>query len=268
MDLDNIFKPYEEIKNDLKFITSSDVRAKIIISLKEGPKKLGELKDEVHVNSSAILHNMSQLENKNLIIKEFQDYSLSPTGKITAINLISMMNAIYLLKNNKDFLLNHDLKEIPTCLFNEIECLEYLEIVKSHFNDILYAYSDQISESEYIKCIIPFSEVIDEFICNVLYQNIDSHIILPKKTLNDIIKKINLKKSKILDKKDNLKLTIHNNLKLVLILTDNFLLLNLPEKNGKNDFKTNLVCQGEDAVYWGNKLFDYYLKESEEIKQS
>ncbi|MBI5680165.1 MAG: DUF1724 domain-containing protein [Methanobacterium sp.] len=266
MDSDNIFKPYEEIKNDLKFITSSDIRTKIIISLKERPKKLGELKNEVQTNASAILHNMGQLENKKLIIKEFQDYSLSQTGEITAINLINLVKAIYLLKNNKDYLLNHDLKEIPISLLDEIECLEHLKITNSPIDIILNTYSGRIAESKYIKCIIPVSGIINEFISDILHQNINSNLIFAKNDLEDTSPQINLKTPSIVNKKSNLKFAIHNNLKLTLILTDNFLLLNLPEINGRNDSKTNLVCQSEDAICWGNKLFDYYLKKSEEIK--
>jgi predicted transcriptional regulator len=99
---EDIFVLYEEIKDDLKFITSSDIRAKIIISLKEGQKKLGDLKDEVHMRSSSILHSMSQLESRNLIVREFQSYSLSQTGKMVAIILIDIVDSFSLMKKHKD----------------------------------------------------------------------------------------------------------------------------------------------------------------------
>ena len=126
---EDIFELYDEIKDDLKFITSSDIRAKIIISLKEGPKKLGDLKDEVHMRSSSILHSMSQLENKNLISREFRSYSLSQTGEMIAIILIDMVNSFSLMRTHEDFWLNHEINEIPEDLVGKIDCLGDFKVI-------------------------------------------------------------------------------------------------------------------------------------------
>ncbi|HML04807.1 MAG TPA: transcriptional regulator, partial [Methanobacterium sp.] len=107
MEIENIFESYDKIKEDLKFISTSDVKTKIILSLKNEPKKLSDIKKDTQIGSSTILHNMRQLEYKNFVIKEFQDYSLTPTGQLIALNLISMINSIYLAKKNKYYLLNH-----------------------------------------------------------------------------------------------------------------------------------------------------------------
>jgi len=82
--MDHMFELYEQVKDDVKFFIASDVRAKIIISLKDGSKNLADLRKDIHLSSSTILHGMSQLEEKNLIFRESGNYSLSQKGEIAA----------------------------------------------------------------------------------------------------------------------------------------------------------------------------------------
>lgn len=72
MDLNHNLELFERLKDDIKFISSSTVRTKIIISLTQG--KLKDLKDELEVDSSTILHAMKKLEDKNLIYKKGDEY--------------------------------------------------------------------------------------------------------------------------------------------------------------------------------------------------
>ena len=248
----NIFELYEEIYDDLKFITSSDIKSKIIISLKEGQKKLSDLKDEVHMNSSTVLHSMSQLESRGLISREFQGYSLSQTGEMVALNLINVINALFLAKKNKDFWLNCDLSGIPQYLINELGFLrEYT--IESPFTNLL-ACNELLQEPKDLKIIIPslnFGEVFLE----MYNKNLDINLIL-NENLEELLKKSDTEWNRILSA-ENLRLWKTNS-KLALISTDQFMLLNLPLTNGKYDNKF-LVSKSNEGIKWGNKLFNYYL---------
>jgi predicted transcriptional regulator len=257
---EDIFELYEEIKEDLKFITSSDIRAKIIISLKEGPKKLGDLKNEVHMRSSSILHSMSQLETKNLITREFQSYSLSQTGEMAATVLIGMVNSFYLIKENENFWLNHDINEIPEDLMGKIDDLSGFKIItfpdfseKSPFKELLL-------DSKVLKGIISPLIIYDEL--EVVTKKEDIHLILANNNSNEVIEKLKFQDISITE---NIKLwKINGNLKLILIVTDNFILLNLPQVL-KNDSISCLISETEESIEWGNKLFNYYLNQAEEL---
>lgn len=262
LDPEDIFKVYEEIKDDLKFITSSDIRVKIIISLKEGPKKLGDLKNEVHMRSSSILHSMSQLETKNLITREFQNYSLSQTGEMAATVLIDIVNSFSLIKENKNFWLNHDINEIPEDLIRKIDDL-------SDFKVITYPISDFSEQSPFkelflnckvIKGIISPLIIHDEL--EVVNKKEHINFILANNSPNDIIEKLKLQNISITE---NIKLwKIKDNLKLILIVTDNFMLLNLPKLH-EEDSISYLISKTEESVEWGNKLFNYYLSQAEKL---
>ncbi len=259
MSSEDIFELYGEIKDDLKFITSSDIRSKIIISLKEGQKKLGDLKDEVHMRSSSILHSMSQLESRDLIIREFQSYSLSQTGEMIAIILIDMINSFSLIKKHKEFWLDHELKEIPEELIDQIECLGDFKVINSPILDSLgqFIFKELFCKSKVIKGIISPLIIYDEL--KVANEKDNIHIILADNTLNEVLDFENNTIEKIKLWK------IKEDLKLVLIVTDNFLLLKLPELNEKQDFPSYLMSETEESIKWGNKLFNYYLNQAEEL---
>lgn len=264
MNLDNDFGPYDEIKEDLKFITSSDIRVRIIISLKEGQKKLVDLKKEVHTNSSTILHNIRQLESRNLIKKEFQNYSLSQTGKIVAINIINIVNTFSVIKKNKDFWIRHEINGIPEHLIGEIECLGDFKVIKSIPTDLV-TYKELLLNSMSIKCIIPDFNDFDEFFFEILNQNEHIELILTGGALKKMLEKLNLYSQTTGDEK-NLKLHEINSLKLLLIVTNELILLNLPLVDGKYDFDEFLISKSGEAIEWGNKVFNYYLKMSKEFK--
>lgn len=258
---EDIFELYEEIKDYLKFITSSDIRVKIIISLKEGPKKLGDLKDEVHMRSSSILHSMSQLENKNLIIREFQSYSLSQTGEMAATILIDMVNSFSLIRAKEDFWLNHEIDEIPEYLMDKISCLGDFKVISSSLSDSpeQSIFKELLLNSKVIKGII--SPLIIQDKLDVLNKKEDTYFIIDSKASNDIIE-VCLDDTTTIE---NIKLwKIKDDLKLVLIVTDNFMLLNLPQVQ-ENDSICYLMGETAESIKWGNELFNYYLNQSEEL---
>ncbi len=257
---EDIFELYEEIKDDLKFITSSDIRTKIIISLKEGPKKLGDLKDEVHMRSSSILHSMSQLENKNLITREFQSYSLSQTGDMAATIIIDTVNSFFLIKENENFWLNHDLTEIPEDLLEKIDHLSDFKVMTISDSD-QPLFKELFLNSNVVKGIISPLIIHDEL--EVVTKNDDVHLILANNALNDVVEELSSPKCTTIA--ENIKLwKIKEDLKLILIVTDNFILLNLPQIQ-ENDSSSYLINETEESIEWGNKLYSYYLNQAEEL---
>ena len=70
-------KLYDDVKGHLKFLVSSDVRVKILISLSKGSKNVSQLREHIGLSSSTILHGMQLLEQKDLVFRDSKIYSLS-----------------------------------------------------------------------------------------------------------------------------------------------------------------------------------------------
>ena len=98
---------------------------------------LADLRKEIHLSSSTILHGMNQLEQKNFIFRESGNYSLSQTGEVVSNKLIDVMRSFYSLNLCEGLFLNHDISCIPPDLFKDIGCLEKSFIVKSTSTNIM-----------------------------------------------------------------------------------------------------------------------------------
>jgi len=62
---------------------------------------------------------------------------------------------------------------------------------------------------------------------------------------------------------DNLKIwQIDNDVKIAFTVTDKFLSLGLFSSTGEYDSTKDLVSDDQDALAWGNRLFDYYKSKS------
>jgi len=265
----NILKLYEKVRDDLKFLTASDVRTKIIIVLNEGSKNLGDLKDKTNLNSSTILHGMSQLEERNLILKKSGGYSLSQTGKIVALNLTNLIKASTSLGELEKILLKHEIEAIPEYLLERIGSLNNSFVVESTPTDVMKpqtVHAELLSKANEVKYI--------------------SSVLLPQKIemFEEILEKSSLQlmlTSEVLDKwieikgRENLKTALLEkdfklwkigDIKMSFTVADNFLALGLFSTDGIYDLHKYLISEDEEAIDWGNGLFNYYLELAEEVK--
>jgi len=265
----NMLKLYEKVRDDLKFLTASDVRTKIIIVLNDGLKNLGDLKEETNLNSSTILHGMNQLEEKNLILKQSGGYSLSQTGKIVALNIISLIKASISLEEVQKIFLKHEIGAIPEYLLENIGSLKNSFVVESTPTDVMKPHSvhaELLSKSKEIKYIssVLLPQKIEMF--EDLLENSSLQLMVTPEILDKWIEikgKENLKKA--LAEKD-FKLWQIEDAKMSFTVTDTFIALGLFLTDGIYDLHKYLIGEDDEAIEWGNCLFEHYLKRAKEVR--
>ena len=271
LNLENIFELYNEVKDDVKFFIGSDVRVKILISLTEGSKNLAQLRNEIHLSSSTILHGMYQLEKKSLIFRESGNYYLSQTGEIATNKLIDVVRTAYALNRSKNLFLNHEIGSIPPELLNDLGSLENADIIRSTSTDIMKPHtvlSNFLSGTENVKHLssVFFTRNV-QLMMGILENRGKVDLLLTEEILNKLME---TSTPEILENallSGNLKLGIvQDETKLSFTLGDNFMALGLFSTNGAYDLNTFLVCEGKDAIFWGERLFNHYLQQATEFK--
>ena len=68
--MDDISKIYEEIEDNLKFVATSGVRIKMMANLLEKPKTSTQLKDELGVGASTVIHAARDMEKEKILIEK------------------------------------------------------------------------------------------------------------------------------------------------------------------------------------------------------
>lgn len=82
----------------ITILLSSEKRTDLLLLLKEKPRTIEEINDELDTNSVAILPQIKKLKEFELVIHEDKIYDLSPLGKIIVkkieplIELIRQLN--------------------------------------------------------------------------------------------------------------------------------------------------------------------------------
>ncbi len=264
-----ILKLYGKVRDDLKFLTASDVRTRIIITLNGGLKSLRDLKDETNLSSATILHGMNQLDEKNFILKQSGGYSLSQTGKIIAIHLISLIKASTSMGELERIFLRHEIDAIPEYLLENIGSLKNAVVVESTPTDVMKphtVYAELLSNAKEINYIssVLLPQKIEMF--EDLLENSSLQLMVTPEILDKWIEikgRENLKKAT--EEKD-FKIWKIDNARMSFTVTDKFIALGLFSTDGIYDLHKYLIDEDDEAIEWGNRLFEYYLNKAEEVK--
>lgn len=270
MDIINILNRYENIKGDIKIVTTSSVRTKIILSLNKENKDLNTLKNELNLESSAALHALKKLKNQDMIIKKENEYQLSPLGRLYAVKSENLFKSFYTIKKFEKMWLDHNIEGIPENLLKKIKCLDNSFLVESTPTDIIKPYTHYVklvTKAHNIKSISPifYYPYIDLY-KNALEREADIELILTPLILDKLAETAGTGiLNEILSSKSFKLYEIVEDVKVAFTVADNFLSLGLFSTEGLYDATINLVSYDADAIEWGNKLFNYYLDRAKKL---
>ncbi len=256
----------------LRMAVCSDLRRNLLISLNEGKKPLGDLRDELQISSSTAIHALRELEKIDLASQdENRDYLLTSIGRIIALKLLDFSNAAVALEKHKRFWVQHDLTGIPDYLLEKIGWLRDSKIIHIDTLDIIKAHSSYVSlikTAKWIRGISPiFSPDYPTVFKELIEKNIDTKIILTDAVLKKIINTVGLENLKNSINNYSLDLLITDeNLKVASTATDTFLSLGLFTNDGVYDVKYDLISTDESAIRWGVELFEYYKEKAAPVE--
>ncbi|MCZ7400067.1 MAG: DUF1724 domain-containing protein [Candidatus Methanoperedens sp.] len=231
---------------------SSENRLGILQTLDEKPMTFTNLIKEVDMNSTEASRQLSRLTEARLIEKKGDGrYYNTLFGKLV-LSSISDMNFI---SEKSEYFLEHDTAPIPLDLLKQIDALSTGEIVKGVYNilniheklgDDIKSYMWYISD-DFPRHHLPSIE-------NRLEKGLEIRVILPKymcstKPFSAPLSEKNRKK---------LEIKVLDEIKISVIVSDNFCMLELPGQDGKIDQNTAIFGYDDRFREWCKKLFQYY----------
>ena len=258
-----------KIKTDLKeeyqgikYILTSTMRTKLLLSIYNDPKNLDELREELKKPSATILHGLKELENMNYVKKVQKQYQLTSNGYLLTTNMVKLIDNWYATNKNEDFWNIHDLTIIPKENLKNIYLLKNSKCISSTTSNLSKAYnsySKLIENASELKITLPiFSEnhlrQIVQLIKEESLQKLEliiHHEILPLIRRNPSFKQhlINNKNVKII--------SIKHPLKTFLTIGDDFMSLALFFKDGHYDDSQILIDKSPEGLKWGEILYHH-----------
>lgn len=260
---------YSKTKDQMKYIVSSSVRSQILVCLSQGPKTMTELRSETGQTSSALSHNLSNLEKKKITTKNGERYFLTSLGEIITVNLLENIKTTTAISKFKKLWSNHDLSSIPPHLLKRIGNLHNSTLIESESRELFKIYNTYekiLNESKYIKGISPI------FRCNYIdiYQKVIEkgtkvELILTQDIANHTLESVSNTEMEFLKNsisQDMIKIWVIPEIKVAFTVTDKYLSLGLFLEDGTYDNSKDLISDDYDAVNWGNQLFEYHKNQA------
>lgn len=256
----------------------SPLQDDILLSLKERPKSLGDLRTRIDARDTSVLHAIKELESEKLVRRDTvsHSYSLTSIGSVYAVMLDQLLMASSVLSEMEDFWLRHDISGIPEHLLTGISALDRATVARaipSELDAIYTRYLDLLKGSTRVDGVSPvFHPDFVAAMADILGKGAQLRVIITKEVLDRVREEVRLKdlaryvKRIILNR--SLQVYVRDALKVGLTVTDKFLSLGLFTLDGAYDASVDVMSNQPRALEWGEMLFEYYRTTSQRIRFS
>ncbi len=227
---------------------SSENRLAILKILDEKPMTFTSLIKDVDMNSAEASRQLSRLTEARLIEKKGDGrYYNTLLGRL----VLSSTSDLNFISEKSGYFLNHDTAQIPLDLLKQIDALSSGEIITG----VYYILNTFEKLSDGIKSYMWYMS--DDFPRHYL-PNIEKKL-EEGKELRVILPKDLRSPSKLSEKnKRKIELKVSEEVKISVIVSDNFSMLELPGEDGKIDQNTAIFGYDDRFREWCKKLFQYY----------
>ncbi len=250
----------------------SDLKLNLVSSLFHDDKKLATLRDELGSSGSTIIHALQDLEAVNLTSKNGKEYSLTSLGVLAALIIDEINSAVEVLEKFEDFWLEHDLMAIPRVQLKGIGALRDSVLIANdsvELDKVHTTFKQLLASSRRVRGVSPILHT--DFIGTFQYllgEGAEVDLIVTgdvlKRTM-DLADSAELLQYVMTDK---LRIYVMDQVRVALTVTENSFSLGLFTNDGNYDYSRDLVSNSEDAIEWGENLFQHYLRDAKRLDLS
>lgn len=247
---------YKSISNEVKHITNSISRLKVLATLYEHPKNMKDLTVDTGLSYSSVSSTMHKLELEGYIYREASKYYLSNCMRLKIENILELNDIINTLNKFFNILDKHLVDVIPNESVAELYLIGQASLIESKEIDAYRTYNyivNALKEANEVKCILPF--YYEEFNreLEILVENEkDIEAIVSENILGIMEKNSKIKKLSSYNGENN----------FLLIITDAVMVFGLFKEDGYFDQNRLLISKHDDSIKWALSLFENFKKEN------
>ncbi|AMD17061.1 ArsR family transcriptional regulator [Methanobrevibacter sp. YE315] len=251
----NYLESYESVSKEVKYLTNSLVRLKLLATLYEQPLNMKDINSTTGLSYSSISSNMHDLELDGYVYRHANKYFLSNSAKLQIDNVLELNYVIMLLNEFFNILDKHLVDMIPNQSIAEFYLLGKANLIESDGVDVyrIYKYiADVLNAADSAKCVLPFyHEVLNEKLNDLVCKKKEVEIII-----SDLLVDIFKEKSKV-----NSLLSFKGENNFLLIVTNQMMILGLFKEDGFFDQNRLLTSKNQDSINWANNLYENFKNE-------
>lgn len=243
---------YNTISDDVKFVSNSLIRLKVLKALYEKPSNMKELADDTKLGYSSISGVLHGLELRNMVYRKSNKYHLVNLLKLQIKNILEFSVTVNLLEEVFNLVEGHVIDGIPQRSVEEMHLLGQSELLESDCVDIdkTFNFIDEVlAQAKGARCILPiyherFNARLNDLVLNEGFVE----IIVSESVFKAYGKYSKAENISSFKEEDN----------FMLIVTDERMVLGFFRKNGFFDQSRLLISDSMDSLKWANNLFLYF----------
>ena len=253
---ENYLKNYDSISEEIKYMTNSLVRLKILATLYDHPSNMKDLNQNTGLIYSSISSNMHKLELEEHVFRESNKYHLSNSTRLKIEQILELGYLITLLNEFFNILDKHLVTMIPNQSIAELYLLGKANLMESDAVDVYRMYNfmeTALNSAEEVKCILPFYyENFNDILNGLVENNKKVDVMIPENIFNIFQKKSKVNEVSSFDGENV----------FLLIVTEELMILGLFKDDGFFDQNRLLTSKNSDSIRWANNLYENFKIEN------
>ncbi|MDR1721686.1 MAG: DUF1724 domain-containing protein [Methanobrevibacter sp.] len=266
-----ILEKFDCIRDDLKFLTNSEIRLDIVSSINNAPKQRSVIQEITNLSYSSISFNIKKLEKKGFVKCNYQGYVVNNITYLFYKQLIDFNRSLSIANRINSFLQGNLVDGIDEESLKELNVLHKCKLLESSITDIYKAQEDlinKIEKSYSLNGVIAFIHPdFPAIFQDILLKGGNLNLLIFNDIYREFLHSFNRDTLKKYIKNGNLKvnyLDMEN--KIFLIFSNDYLYLGLFKEDNTFDQNRLLYCEGIEGVSWGKRLFNRMYDNSIQIK--
>lgn len=256
----------------IDLILFSEKRKAFLLFLREGPRNIEEILEELEVPRTSLLPQIKKLKEQNLVIQEEGTYRLTDIGEIIIEKVRPFLDTLELFEKNEEFWEDRRLAPIPAHLvkrINEIGNYCLIEPELSHAFDLNPEFVEHISDSNRVHIFLSyFHPQFPDLFLNLARKGIELNIVLDESVHSRFEEDFKMEGEELLKTGHTRMFVLDKNeieIPALIAASDKIMILGLFNESGRFD-RQYVTGFEPGAVSWGEELFRYYMDMSREIK--
>ncbi|WP_440954378.1 helix-turn-helix transcriptional regulator [Methanosarcina sp. Mfa9] len=255
----------------INLLLFSDKRRDFLLLLKDGPKNIDVIGDELKVPRNSLLPQIKKLKEKGLIVRDGDDCRLTILGNIIVRKLQPLVDAALVLDIDDYFWVSRKLDTLPSCFLGRVGELKGCCLVEpepEHVFDLIPEIVSAFREpSRAMMLFSYFHPLLPSFFLNVAKNGIKFPLILNRGVFERFLTDFRDEGEEIL-KHENVNVFVleDNALEVpsVVAISESTLILGLLNKWERADRQYVVSCK-PCAVKWGKELFSFYKERARKV---
>lgn len=253
---ENYLKHYDSISSEVKYLTNSLVRLKILATLYDHPSNMKDLNKTTGLIYSSISSNMHKLELGGHVYLDLNKYYLTNSTRLKIEQILELSDLINLLNEFFNILDKHLVNMIPNQSVAELYLLGKANLIESDSIEVYKMYDfveNALTNANEVKCVLPFYyENFNEKLNELVEDNRDVEVMVPAEIQGVFDERSKIKKLYHYDRENA----------FLLIVTDGLMILGLFKDDGYFDQNRLLTSRNEDSIKWANNLYKNFKMEN------